>query len=70
MKNLKAEMVRMGITVVDLQKTIGCTEKTVRNKINQETSFSFPEAVLIRNTYFPGYRLEYLFAEDGDENAS
>ena len=41
--------------------TIGCSEKTARNKINGETDFTYPEAEKVRNDLFPGLRMEYLF---------
>ena len=44
MDNLKAEMQRNGLTVRDIMRTIGCSEKTARNKINGETDFTYPEA--------------------------
>ena len=40
MDNLKAEMQRNGLTVRDIMLTIGCSEKTARNKINEETDFT------------------------------
>ena len=42
-------------------ETIGCSEKTARNKINGETDFTYPEAEKVRNSLFPGMRMEYLF---------
>lgn len=62
MDNLKAEMQRNGLTVKDIMSTIGCSEKTARNKINGETDFTYPEAEKVRNVLFPGLRMEYLFA--------
>lgn len=41
MDNLKAEMQRNGLTVRDIMRTIGCSEKTARNKINGETDFTY-----------------------------
>lgn len=41
MDNLKAEMQRNGLTVKDIMSTIGCSEKTARNKINGETDFTW-----------------------------
>ena len=61
MDNLKAEMQRNGLTVRDIMRTIGCSEKTARNKINGETDFTYPEAEEVRNRLFPGMRMEYLF---------
>lgn len=62
LKNLSAEMVRFGVSNSDLQKLLSCTEKTVWNKINEVSEFSVSEALKIRDTFFPGFRLEYLFA--------
>ena len=64
MRNLLAEMARYGVSNADLQKALGCSEKTVRNKLSGETEFSFPETIKIRNKFFEGFRLEYLFAQD------
>ena len=61
MQNLMAEMTRSNVRVSDIQSLLGCTEKTVRNKLNGKTEFSVNEAMLIRDTYFPGLRVEYLF---------
>ena len=63
MDNLKAEMQRNGLTVKDIMSTIGCSEKTARNKINGETDFTYPEAEKVRNVLFPGLRMEYLFCQ-------
>ena len=49
------------LTVRDIMVTIGCSEKTARNKINGETDFTYPEAEKVRNNLFPGLRMEYLF---------
>lgn len=62
MRNLLAEMTRYGVTFMDLSKTMECTEKTVRNKVNGQTEFSVGEAMRVRDTHFPGLTLEYLFS--------
>jgi len=66
MRNLKAEMERYGVSITDIQKVLDCSAKTVRNKINGYTDFTLPEAFKIKNQYFSGYTLEYLFANDND----
>ena len=66
MNNLKAEMVRSNVSNYDIQRILGCGERTVRSKISGESEFTFPEVLRIRDTYFPGMRLEYLFAADRD----
>ena len=65
MDNLKAEMQRNGLTISDIMRTIGCSEKTARNKINGETDFTYPEAEEVRNRLFPGMRMEYLVHQPG-----
>lgn len=64
MKNLMAEMARYGIRSSDIQQILGCVGKTVTNKLNGETEFSVNEALKIRDSFFPGMRIEYLFADD------
>lgn len=64
MKNLRAEMKRKGVSVADIRATLACSEKTARNKVNGRTEFGISQATLIRDIYFLGMRLEYLFASD------
>lgn len=64
MKNLAAEMARFGVNNSDIQVLLGCTDKTVRNKLNGLTEFSVAEALKIRDAFFPGIRIEYLFGKD------
>lgn len=64
MRNLIAEMARYGVTNVDIKNLLNCSDRTVTNKLSGETEFSFSEATKIRDTYFIGFRLEYLFAPD------
>ena len=64
MKNLSAEMERLGVNRSDLQNLLSCSSKTVWNKLNGTTEFSVKEALLIRDTFFPGMRIEYLFGQN------
>lgn len=61
MKNLCAEMARYGISNSDIQNLLNCSLRTVTNKLTEETDFTIPEALKIRNTFFPNLTLEYLF---------
>ena len=70
LKNLQAEMTRFGVTNHDIGAVIGKAERTVRDKVNGVYAFDFPEAVSIRETFFPGLRLEYLFFDDGSKNGN
>ncbi len=62
MSNLSAEMARFGVSVYNVQAVLDCSEKTARNKVNGSTEFTVAEAMKLRDAYFPGLRLEYLFA--------
>lgn len=69
-KNLVAEMARARVTRIDLGALIDKNPKTVGEKIKGNYEFSLGEAQSIRDKYFPGLALEYLFAntpEDGAE---
>lgn len=60
--NLKAEMVRNGISTEMIRAVINKTDKTTRDKINGKSDLYLSEAVKIRDELFPGMSLEYLFA--------
>lgn len=62
--NLKAEMVRRSISILDIAREIGRTDRSVREKINGRTQFSVPEATTVRDRFFPGFSLEYLFTNE------
>lgn len=69
MKNLLAEMTRYGVRIEDIQSLLKCSEGTVKNKLGNKTEFSFQECIKIRDEFFPGYRLEYLFATQENKTA-
>lgn len=62
--NLRAEMVRIGIKTTDIARAIGKTERSVRYKVSGQRSFSVEEALTIRDSFFPGLSVEYLFSRD------
>ena len=62
MRNLKAEMERYGVSIHDIHVLIGKTERSARD--NGKATFTLPEAVKIRDTYFRGMSIEYLFAPE------
>lgn len=69
MNNLNAEMSRFGLTEADLANCLGCTVDTIKNKLKGISEFSARDSFKIRDTFFPGMRLEYLFAEYKDHVA-
>lgn len=70
MKNLEAEMVRFGVTKSDIRRVLNCSDKTVDNKLSGATDFTVPEALKIRNAFFEGFRIDYLFALPPDQLSS
>lgn len=70
MRNLEQAMKRFGVTVYDLQETMNCSEKTVRNKMNGITDFSYSEVKKIRDNLFPGMSIEFLFKDDSQSQRS
>lgn len=63
MNHLKVEMQRNNLSNDDIARLIGRTERSVRDKASGRAAFSLPEALKIRDTYFRGMSLEYLFAD-------
>lgn len=61
--NLKAEMLRHQISQKDIQEFLGCSESTLRKKLNGYSQFTMREAVAIRNKFFPDMTIDYLFAQ-------
>lgn len=65
-KDLRIEMYRASITILALSAELGISEKTLRNKINGTTEFTWPEVVKIRKIVAPGMSLDDLFKKDSD----
>lgn len=64
--NLIAEMVKRGYQADQVPKVIasllGCSERTVRNKLRSITDFTVTEALLINNEFFNDtLEFKYLF---------
>lgn len=61
---LRGEMIRADITIASLATKIGVSEKTMRNKLNGETDFTWNEALRIRKIVNPQMEMETLFRTD------
>ena len=64
LRNLKAEMVRNGVSTEMIMTVLGKSDKTTRDKINGKSSIYLSEAMKIRDALFPELSLEYLFQTD------
>ena len=60
-QNLRGEMAKANITVVSLAAQIGVSEKTLRNKLNGETDFTWKEALSVRKIVNPAMSMEEMF---------
>lgn len=69
MRNIEKEMRRYNVTYFDIQEVMNCTEKTVRNKMQGVTDFTYSEVRNIRDKLFPGMSIEYLFDRHDNESA-
>ena len=63
LKNLFAEMTRVGITNKDIANAIGRDSKSVYNKLHCKTEFTRREMVQIKQKFFPKQSLDYLFEQ-------
>lgn len=70
LSNLKAEMARADVTICAVAKVIGKGERTVRERIKGNGYFSVPDAIAVRDAFFPGMGLEYLFARADQQDSA
>jgi hypothetical protein len=57
-------MARNGVTKFDIAKAIGKSDKKVFESVKGLYAFTVYEAMTIRDTFFPGMTIEYLFANE------
>lgn len=67
-QNLLAEMARRGVTPSDIGRAISKTDRSVRDKISARYPFTLSEAKKIRDTFFVGMDLDFLFATTDAQN--
>lgn len=68
--NLRVELYKNQITLEEVASLLGIHRNTVSNKINGDSSFSIEEATTLRNAYFKGMPIEYLFAKSGNDKSA
>ena len=61
-KNLRQALADKGMTMKAYAEFLGVTEKTLQNKINGVTEFTYDEVDRTARFLFPQYRIDYLFA--------
>lgn len=66
--NLIIAIKKSNIRIINLADNIGVTEKTLRNKLNGITEFTWPEVLRIRSIVAPETSLEELFDKNTNAN--
>lgn len=66
--NLKAEMSRVGMTMLELSEKTGIRYQTLTLKLNGKSKLSVREAVRIKDALDGKFTLEYLFFDTGKEH--
>ena len=62
LSNLEKEMKQKGVSRKDVAELLGLTYRTIHSRFNGASDWTFPECVKVRNKYFPGKVLEWLFS--------
>lgn len=63
---LNGKITERGILRRDIAQSIGVSSRAFRNKMTGTVPFTWNEAMLIRQKYFPDCSLEQLFMTDND----
>lgn len=61
--NLRAEMGRKNIGIVDIAKAMGFNRDTLARKLSRKSPLYLSEAFAIQQTFFPEADMRYLFSE-------
>lgn len=64
--NLKAEMVKKGITQSNAADLLGMTTNNFSMKVREKVPFTVEEMKKLRDEFFPVAQLDYLCESDGD----
>lgn len=65
--NLENLLHTKGITQKAYAEFLGVNVKTVKNKLNEKTDFTYPEVLKTQQYLFPEYRMEYLMQTNKSE---
>jgi hypothetical protein len=60
--NLKAEMARKNVTLDQIADALNLNISTVSAKLNNYRRLKYCECIAIRDSFFPGLTIDYLFA--------
>lgn len=66
MLNIDEARKKKGISIVDIADYLCVRSQTVSDKLRGKYPFTFQEAMLVQEKFFPEYELKYLFTPAGD----
>lgn len=66
-ENVRAEMARKDLTIMDIAKGIGMNRDTLSRKLSGRSCLNLNEAFSIQKTYFPDIPIRVLFKENADK---
>ena len=61
--NLRAEMSRYNISILEMAKQLGCNRDTLSRRLANKSMLNLYDAFAIQQEFFPDLPVEYLFAE-------
>ena len=67
LSNLKKALYSKNITLKGYASFLGVSEKTIMNKINEETPFTYPEVFKTRRELLPEYDTDFLFKPENED---
>lgn len=66
---LRGELKSIGVKQVEVADLLGMTNSNFNRKLAEAVPFTRDEMFAIRDRYFPGVTIDYLFQSDGDKPA-
>lgn len=66
-ENVRAEMARKDLTIMDIAKGIGMNRDTLSRKLSGRSCLNLDEAFNIQKTYFPDIPIRVLFKENAEK---
>lgn len=69
LSNLKAEMARADVSIAEIAAFSGKSWRTISDRIKGIGQFPIQEAIKIKDAFFPGMDLEYLFARSDQRDS-
>ena len=64
---LRGELKSIGVKQVEVADLLGMTNSNFNRKLAEAVPFTRDEMFAIRDRYFPGVTIDYIFQSDGDK---